>query len=85
MSLLYLHTQLFESLDWDEDALNEAIKRTIELYASLNVTQPPTVYELKKSLKEEYTEDVVEKLISFFDAAQVFEQQLKENEGIQDD
>lgn len=85
MSLLYLHTQLLESLDWDEDALNEAIKRTTELYASLNVTQPPTVYELKKGLKEEYAEDVVEKLISFFEAAQVFEQQLKEDEGIQDD
>lgn len=82
MSLLHLHTQLFEMMDWDEEAVEEALKRTVELSKELsgdgiNVS----TVELKKSLEEEYNKDIAKLLLDFFQIASNFEKQIDEDDG----
>jgi hypothetical protein len=87
VSLLHFHTQLLESLGWDEDALDEAMKRASEVYSRFLVEngENPTVYQFKKILKEEYSDAVVENLVAFYEVAAKFEEELKKDHGEYDD
>jgi len=80
MSLLHLHTQLFEMLDWDEEAVEEALKRTVELSKELSSDGVNvSTAELKNSLENEYNKDVTKLLLDFFQIASGFEKQFEED------
>ena len=82
MSLLHLHTQLLESLDWDDEAVDSATRRATEIYAELIASDvQPTAYNMKKKLNDEYSETVTENLILFFDACSKFKEELSEDDG----
>jgi len=82
MSLLHLHTQLFEMMDWDEEAVEEALTRTVELSKELsNDGINVSTIELKKSLEEEYNKDIAKLLLDFFQIASSFEKQMDEDDG----
>lgn len=85
MSLLHLHTELLELLDWDDEIVDEATRRTVDLAKEISIDgQEVNVEELKKRLREEYSEDVVNSLLKFFEVASRFEEELKkqmEEEG----
>jgi hypothetical protein len=85
MSLLHLHTELLELMDWDEEVVDEATRRTVEIAKELSTDGSNiSVGELKKRLREEYDEDVTKILINFFEVASRFEEELKkqmEEEG----
>jgi hypothetical protein len=85
MSLLHLHTELLELMNWDEEAVDEATCRTVELAKEISVDgQQVNVNELKKLLLNEYSEDVTNSLLKFFEVASRFEEELKkqmEEEG----
>ena len=67
MTLLHVHTQILESLDWDEDALDEAMRRTSEIAEELlDENGRVNVYRLKRELLQEYSEDVCNNLILFY-------------------
>lgn len=85
MSLLHLHTQLLELLDWDEEAVDEATNRTTEIAKELSSDGVSVnVFSLKKRLELEYNTKIVGALIQFFEAAAVFESQLTEDNDIGD-
>lgn len=80
MTLLHVHTQLLESLDWDEEALNEALHRTLELSLDLsNEEFRVNAYELKKRLREEYSAEVCDNLILFYEYTERIENELKKD------
>jgi hypothetical protein len=80
MSLLHLHTQLFELMEWDEEAVEEALKRTVELSKELsNDGVNVSTTELKKSLENEYNNNIAKLLLDFFQIASSFEKQLDED------
>ncbi len=82
MSLLHLHTQLLELMDWDEDATEEALKRTVEISREMsNDDLNVSTSILKKRLELEYDTRIVAALIHFFEAASIFESQLVEDDG----
>ena len=82
MSLLHLHTQLLELMDWDEDAVEEATARAVEISKQLsNDGLNISVSLLKKRLEMEYNTKVVSALIQFFEVASIFEAQLMQDEG----
>jgi hypothetical protein len=82
MSLLHLHTQIFEMMDWDEEAVEEALKRTVELSKELSSDGVNvSTIELKKSLEEEYNKDIAKLLLDFFQIASSFEKQIDEDDG----
>ena len=80
MTLLHVHTQLLESLDWDEEALNEALHRTLELSLDLsNEEFRVNARELKKRLREEYSAEVCDNLILFYEYTERIENELKKD------
>lgn len=85
MSLLHLHTELLELLDWDEEIVDEATQRTVEIAKEISIDgREVNVGELKSRLREEYNEDVTNSLLRFFEVASRFEEELKkqmEEEG----
>lgn len=81
MTLLHVHTRLLESLDWDEDALEEALRRTSEIATTLQDSEGVvSVHQLKKLLRDEYTEEVCDGLILFYEYAAKMEEELKKDE-----
>lgn len=67
-------------MGWDDEAVDEATKRTVELAKEISVDgQQVNVEELKKRLGEEYSEDVVSSLLRFFEVASRFEEELKKH------
>lgn len=86
MTLLYLHTQLLEALDWDEDSLEEAFRRTSEIATTLRDSEGAvSVHELKKNLRDEYSEEICDGLISFYECAAKMEEEFKKNSEEYDD
>jgi light-regulated signal transduction histidine kinase (bacteriophytochrome) len=80
MSLLHLHTELLELMDWDDEVVDEATRRTVALAKEISSDgQEVNVSELKKRLREEYTEDVTNSLLRFFEVASRFEEELKKH------
>jgi hypothetical protein len=80
MSLLHLHTQLFEMMDWDEEAVEEALKRTVELSKELSSDGVNvSTIKLKNSLENEYNKDIAKLLLDFFQIASGFEKQFEED------
>lgn len=81
MSLLYVHTALLESLDWDEDATAEAMHRALEIGSELmDAEGVANVRELKRALSQEYSETTCDCLIAFYECAARMEQELKQDE-----
>ena len=86
MTLLHAHTQLLESLDWDEDSLEEALRRTSEIATMLqNNEGVVSVHQLKKSLRDEYSEEICDGLILFYEYAAKMEEELKQDNEEYDD
>lgn len=82
MTLLHIHTQLLESLDWDEGALDEALHTMFELGVNIqNQEGRINVYELKKMLLEQYSEETCDCLIQFCKSAEIMEKELIEDIG----
>jgi hypothetical protein len=80
MSLLHLHTELLELMDWDDEVVDEATRRTVALAKEISSDgQEVNVSELKKRLREEYTEGVTNSLLRFFEVASRFEEELKKH------
>jgi hypothetical protein len=80
MSLLHLHTQLFEMMDWDEEAVEEALKRTVELSKELSSDGVNvSTIKLKNSLENEYNKDIAKLLLDFFQIASGFEKRFEED------
>jgi hypothetical protein len=69
-------------MDWDEEAVEEALKRTVELSKELSSDGVNvSTIELKKSLEEEYNKDIAKLLLDFFQIASSFEKQIDEDDG----
>ena len=79
MSVLHIHTGLLEEMDWDDEALNEATSRAVEIAKDLGADEESgmNVYEFKKSLRIEYSERVSELLGSLFIATTQFKKELE--------
>ncbi len=79
MTLLHFHTALLELLDWDEEAVEEAIKRVVEIALEIS-SDGTSVNErlLKKRLSDEYSERVSASLLDFFKATSAFEKEFLE-------
>ena len=67
-------------MDWDDEVVDEATRRTVALAKEISSDgQEVNVSELKKRLREEYTEDVTNSLLRFFEVASRFEEELKKH------
>ena len=79
MSILHIHTELLEEMGWDDDALDEAMSRAVEIAKDLGVDEESgmNAHEFKKSLRIEYSERVSELLCSLFIATTQFKKELE--------
>lgn len=82
MSLLHIHTQLLEIMDWDESALEEAMGRCAQIISELSSNgSVPNIRDIKKALHEEYSEEICESLVMFLEAASKISEELAEDVG----
>ena len=80
MTLLHIHTQMLEHFDWDEESVDEALRRTSEIAEELLASnQQVNAYELKKLLRQEYSEDVCNNLILFYEYAARMQEELEKD------
>lgn len=79
LSILHIHTELLEEMGWDEEAVDEAMSRSIEIARELGVDEESgmSAYEFKKLLMLEYSERISSLLCSLFIATELFKKELE--------